>query len=252
MAGDEIVVVDPGRPVGGEGPQLGGVDGGVDVDLGDTRAQVGEDPFDGPAASHAGDVQQVVGEQDALVGGQLAEGKAHDALGRRPGQPHRKPEVDGQLEIDVEELGPQGDRAHVRVEVADVEAPVDRALDLGAELAPDLVEVGVVPHVLDGAGEAAVAVEQRGSLGDRPPAVQVVLGVQRQVHADVLAAVAGSRVTRPRARHHQGGARGHALTQSFVDAQVGGVARPQVVAVDDQELGVRVEAQPLGERCHRP
>ena len=42
---------------------------------------IGEDPFDGPTAADAGHVQQVVREQHALLGGQLAEGEADDALG---------------------------------------------------------------------------------------------------------------------------------------------------------------------------
>src|SRR5437588_10042623 len=36
VAGDEVVVVDAARPVGIQGPQLRSVDGGVDVDLGDS------------------------------------------------------------------------------------------------------------------------------------------------------------------------------------------------------------------------
>ena len=82
-----------------------------------------------------------------------------------PEQAQRQPELDGEVEVDVEELGPQLQRAHVAVEVADVEAPQDRPLDLGPELAAHLVEVGVVPHVVDRAGEAAVAVEQRRARG---------------------------------------------------------------------------------------
>ena len=75
-------------------------------------------------------------------------------------EPEREAEVDRQLEVDVEELGPQLQRAHVAVEVAHVEAPEDGPLDLGPALPAHLVEVGVVPDVLDRAGEAAVAVEQ--------------------------------------------------------------------------------------------
>ena len=54
---------------------------------------------------------------------------------------------------------------------ADVEAPVDGLLDLGPALLAHLVEVGVVPDVVDGAREAAVAVEEAGGVGDRAPAV---------------------------------------------------------------------------------
>ena len=80
MAGDQIVVVDARCPVRGEGPQLRRVDRRMDVDLGDARAQVGENAFDGPSASHAGHVQEVVGEQHAFLGCQLAEREADDTL----------------------------------------------------------------------------------------------------------------------------------------------------------------------------
>ena len=86
--------------------------------------------------------------------------------------------------------------------MAHVEAPHDGPLDLRPALAPDLVEVGVVPGVLDRAREPAVAVEQARRVGDRPPAVGLELGVEREVHADVLAPVAAGGVARPRARDH--------------------------------------------------
>ena len=139
----------------------------------------------------------VVGEHHALLGGEPAEREAGDALGGLVAEPHRQPEVDRQLEVDVEEVGPGLERAEVAGEVAHVEAPHDRPLDLGPALAADLVEVGVVPGVLDRAGEAAVAVEQARRVGDRAPAVGVELGVEGEVHADVFAPVAGGGVAGP-------------------------------------------------------
>ena len=91
--------------------------------------------------------------------------------------------------------------------MADVEAPQDRPLDLRSQLAAYLVEIGVIPHVVDRARKATVAIEQRGRVRDRPPAVEVVLGVERQVHPDVLAEIPGRGLAGPRARHHQRGAR---------------------------------------------
>jgi hypothetical protein len=135
----------------------------------------------------------------------------------------------------------------VAVEVAHVEPPEDRPLHLGPELPAHLVEVGVVPHVGDRAREAAVAVEEGGSVGDRAPPVALVLGVEGEVHADVLAAVPGRRVPRPRAGHHQRGAGGDAVAQGLVGADVGGVAGPEVVAVDDEQAIVGAVAQALGE-----
>jgi hypothetical protein len=136
----------------------------------------------------------------------------------------------------------------VGVEVADVEAPVDGPLDLGPALAADLVEVGVVPEVGAGPGEATVAVEQGGGVGDRSPPVEVVLGVQGEVDADVLAPVAGGRVARPGAGHHEAGAGGHPVAQRLVDADVGRVARAEVVAVDDEETGPGRAPEPFHER----
>ena len=78
------------------------------------------------------------------------------ALGSRIGER----EVDGELEVDVEELGPQLHRPEVRGEMGDVEAPEDGALDLHAALAAHLVEVGMLPEVVDAAREPAFAVEQ--------------------------------------------------------------------------------------------
>ena len=106
------------------------------------------------------------------------------------------------------------------------------------QLPADLVEVGVVPHVVDRAREAAVAVEQRRRVGDRAPAVAVVLGVEGEVHADVLAPVAGGGLAA-----HGHGTISVALVaerraQGLVDPDVGGVARAEVVAVDDQQAVV--------------
>ena len=78
-----------------------------------------------------------------------------------------------------------------------VEAVQDGPLDLGTALPAHLVEVGVIPHVGDRPREPAVAVVQRGHLGERAPAVQVVLGVQGQSHPDVLAPVPRRRLPRP-------------------------------------------------------
>ena len=183
------------------------------------------------------------------------------AASRRNGKPatrslgvvaeaQRQPEVDRELEVDVEELGAGLQRAEVAGEVAHVEAPHDRPLDLGPALAPHLVEVGVVPRVLDGAGEPAVAVEQARRVGDRSPAVGVELGVEREVHADVVAPVAGGGVAGPRARHHQRRARGQPVTQRVVGGHVAGVGEAEVVARDDQQLGVGGMPEPLGERGH--
>ncbi len=136
----------------------------------------------------------MVGEHHAFLLGESPVREADQALGGRGRHAQREAEVDGDPEVGVEERGVELARAHVAVEVRDVEAPVDGALDLGAALLAHLVEVGVVPHVLDRPREPAVAVEQAGGVRDRPPPVRGPLRREGQVHADVLAAVHRGRV----------------------------------------------------------
>ena len=109
------------------------------------------------------------------------------------------------------------------VEMAHVEAPVDRPLELSAALPAYLVEVGVVPKVGCRPREAAVTVEQRRRLGDRSPAIQVVLGIEREAHADVFSPVLSRGTACPRRRHHQGRGRGGPFAQRLVDGDVPGV-----------------------------
>ena len=245
----EVVVVDPSGPVIPDGPLLGRVEGGMDVDLGHARLEVVDDALDPPSTPDVHD-HQVVREQDTFVGGELAEGEPDRPLGGGTRQPERQAELDREVEVDVEELGAQLERTHVGVEVADVVAPQDRPLHLGPQLAADLVEVGVVPQVLDRAREAAVTVEQGRRLGDRSPPVALELGVERQVHPDVLAAVAPGGVASPGRGHHEAGAGGQAGAQRFVDTRVGRLADAEVVAVDDQEAGVGSVPQTFGELSH--
>jgi len=83
-----------------------------------------------------------------------------------------------------------------------VESPQDRPVDLGAPLVPHLVEVGMLPDVLNGPGEAPFAVEQRRGVRDRSPAIELVFRVQREVDADVLAAIGVDGAPRPGGRDH--------------------------------------------------
>ena len=100
------------------------------------------------------------------------------------------------------------------------------------------------------AREPPVAVEERGGVGDRSPAVEVELGVDREVHPDVVAPVAGGGAPRPWTGDHQAGAGGQPVAQGLVHAHVGGVAEAEVVAVEDQELGILGIAESFGERWH--
>ena len=74
-------------------------------------------------------------------------------------------------------------------------------------------------------GETPVTVEQRGRVGDGAPAVEVVLGVDGEVHADIVTAYPRRRLAGPRAGDHEPGARGQAVAQGLVDAHIGGMTR---------------------------
>ena len=138
------------------------------------------------------------------------------------------------------------------VEVADVEAPQHGPLDLGPALAAHLVEVGVVPHVGDRPGEPSVAVEEGRGLGDRAPAVEVVLGVEGQADPDVVAPEPRGRLAGPRRRHQQGRRGGEPVAERLVDAGARRVAEAQVGTVEDEEAGIGVSPEPLGHGRHAP
>ncbi len=249
---EQPVVVDAGLPVGGHGFELGAVHGGVQVGLGHPRPEPGDGVEEDLAAADTGHVHEVVGEHYALLGGQGPEGEPDERLAAGPRQPQGELELHGQVEVRVEEFRLDLHGAHVGVEVAHVEAPQDGALDLGAALAAYLVEIGVVPDVLHGAGESSVAVEKRRGMGDGTPSVQVEFGVDREVHAHVVAAVGGRGTPGPRARDHQAGTRGQAVAEGLVDPHVGGVTEAEVVAVQYEQLGVVGVAESFGERWHAP
>ena len=148
------VVVDPAPPSRGDGrPQLGRVDGRVDEELGDAGPQVGQHRLEAAAATRRrGTRTKWSGNTTPSSAARRRNGKPTSRSVDCARQPQRQAELDGEVEVDVEELGPQLQRAHVAVEVADVEAPEDRPLDLGPELPAHLVEVGVVPQVGDACG----------------------------------------------------------------------------------------------------
>ena len=138
------------------------------------------------------------------------------------------------------------------VQVADVEAPQHGPFDLRPALAAHLVEVGVVPDVGDRPGEPAVAVEEGGGLGDRAPAVQVVLGVQRQAHADVVTPEPRCRLACPGRRHEQRRGGGEPVPERVVHAGRRRVAEAQVGTVEDEEAVIGGCPDPLGHRRHAP
>lgn len=161
IAAQVRVVLDPSGPVGARSAQLIAVDRGMETDLGDSGLELEEQPLDTPLCTRWAH-DDPVGEHCALFGGETPEREPGDTLTFTVAEPHRKTELDRELEVDVEEIGPLLECAEMAVDMAHVEAPHDGALDLRAALSPDLVEIGVVPRVLDGARETAVAVEEAG------------------------------------------------------------------------------------------
>ena len=135
-------------------------------------------------------------------------------------------------------------------QVADVEAPQDGTLQLGPALATGLVQVCVVPEVVDGARETAVPVVQARRLRDGPPAVAVQFGVQREVYANRLPPVVGGGVPGPGPRDHEAGAGGQPAPEAVVDADVGGVAHPQQVGGEDEEAVSGIPAESFAHAGH--
>ena len=155
------------------GSQLVGVGAGVQRDLGDAGGELEEESFEPRRRRPGAKATTRSGNTAPSSAASRRNGNPAMRSRRFVAEAHGQAELDRELEVDVEELGAQLERAEVAVEVAHVEAPDDRPLDLGTALAPHLVEVGVVPDVFDRAGEPAVAVEQARRVGDRAPPVGV-------------------------------------------------------------------------------
>ena len=107
----ERVVLDPARPVGVRRAQLVAVDGGVDEHLGDAGPEVEQRAFDRVPSANWNE-HEVIGEDDTLGRREVAVRESHDPLTTGRAHPERQAEVDRELEVHVEELGPQLERAH--------------------------------------------------------------------------------------------------------------------------------------------
>ena len=116
------MVLDALRPVGCETRSSSVSTAGCSVDLGDAGAQVEQDALD-HAARADGRPDEVVGEDDALFGRESPEGEADARFAAGARHAQRQVELDRELEVDVEEVGPQLHRAHVAVEVARRRSP---------------------------------------------------------------------------------------------------------------------------------
>ena len=228
---------------------LGLVQGGAQRQLGDAGRQVGQ-RFGRVGPGRPPHQPEVIGEDQALLGGQRPEGEAGVGLRLGALEPDREVEGDGQVDEHVEELRPLLHGPQVGGEVGHVEPPQHGPLHLGPALPADLVQVGVVPQVLDRPGEAPVAVEEAGSAGEGPPAEPVELGVEGEMHAQVLAPVQLGRVPGPGPGHDHGAGGGRALPDGPIPARGRGVGGADPVGADDHELGAGRVAEPLGQRVH--
>jgi len=108
--------------------------------------------------------------------------------------------------------------------------------------------VAVTPAL---ARETALTGEQRGSVRDRSPAIRGMLGVERQMNADVVGRpVFVGGVASPWRRHHDRGACSDAGPDRLVHADVGGVARAEVITREDHEARIGRVTESFGERAH--
>jgi hypothetical protein len=139
----------------------------------------------------------------------------------------------------------------MRVEMGDVDAPRQRAIDLGAALGAHVLFF----HSRDGgrgrSREVTVIVVQRGPSGERTPSVAGVFGGQRQMHPNGQAFEHPCGRARVRAGDHERRAGRHAVCHRLERCDVGGVADAEVVAVDDQKPVVGAVAQAFGEALLR-
>ena len=110
------------------------------------------------AANH-GERDEVVGEQHVLVGGQLSERETHVWFSLGPQEAEGEGEVDGQFQVDVEELRSEEEGVEMGVQVADIEAPENGPFHLSPAFPTHLVEIGVVPDVGQRPRETPIAVE---------------------------------------------------------------------------------------------
>ena len=111
------------QPIAVRGAQLVGVDPRMQVHLGDARPQVEQRPARSRARAPTGASTKWSGNTTPSSAASRRNGKPTSRSPLAPAMRSGRREVDRQLEVHVEELGPQLQRAHVAVEVAHVEAP---------------------------------------------------------------------------------------------------------------------------------
>ena len=218
-------------------------------DFGDAGGEIGQHGLE-MGSSTAPNEPEVIRHRHALFGGEAAERKAGGGFGVAGFESDRELGLDGDIEQDVEELGALLHRQEVSGEVGWFDPPADRPLDLGSAFAADLVDVGVVPEILRGAGEPAVAVEKARCVGERCPTEAFELGVEGQMDAYIEVVGVGQvvgRMASPRPGHHQCRGRGAAVAEGAEARCCRGVCRPHEVGGQDQESVVVAVAECPGE-----
>ncbi len=101
---EQDVVGHPGLPVAADRPELGSVDGRVEGQLGDPRLQQASRSRNAWRVPRRGRVARWSAKTTPASAAGAVNGKADIALGLGSEQAERQGEVQGQLEVDVEEL----------------------------------------------------------------------------------------------------------------------------------------------------
>ena len=124
-------------------------------------------------------LERLLGDADQIVVGRIGR--------QRLGQQHRQPVFQAEPDVDVAEFRRQR-RAHMRVEMGDVDAGAVGGVDLGAQLGLDRLRCRLAAGGRDIGPEIAELVGQAGRARrrcQRPPFVVALFGVERQVDAEI-------------------------------------------------------------------
>ena len=203
-------------------------------------------------------VDQMVRTQNAIpgqLGSQMPRPKRHEGFLRS--HPQRKIELARQPLIDrmIPDIILQ--RAHVRVEVGDIDARLQRFPNLRPPFVLSLLRRGVGIDLRDGRPQIPLRIHQTRhavARAHRSPTILLPFAGMRQVDAKIQLGVPrriGRNLWEPRTRHHDGRA-GHQTVFQAVDARhVRGMAHPHVIAVHNQQPILRTVAQSFGQRALR-
>ncbi len=126
------------------GAEFRAIEHRVQVDLAHARAKVLQQTLDnGPGWLRPGRRDEVVGVEHAAVARRLPTGEAHRPLAGLAGHAERQAVLGGEVEVDGVEARVGLHRAHMAVEMGDVDAPGERLVDLRPALGPRLLDGGV-------------------------------------------------------------------------------------------------------------